>query len=75
MTIVGEPFREKLKEIRDPTDLEWMKDMKRQIDQLQAVMKKNGLIRDFADMDLDLEEKQPLPPKIQISKHEEVLCH
>ena len=40
-----------------------MKDMKKQMDQLQIVMKKQGLNYDFAN--LDLEEEEPLPPKFK----------
>ena len=33
-TVLGEPLKEKLKALADPTELEWMKDIKRQMDQL-----------------------------------------
>ena len=40
-----------------------MKDIKRQMDQLQTAMKKNKPNYDF--IDLDLEEEEPLPLKFK----------
>ena len=33
------------------------------MDQLQTVMKNHGVNPNYADVDLDLEEEEPLPPK------------
>lgn len=60
-TVLGEPLKEKA--LADPTESKWIKDMKRQMDQLQTAMKKHGLNSNFANLDLDLEEEVPLPPK------------
>ena len=38
---------------------------KRQIDQLHTVMKNHRLNPDFADVNLELEKKESLPPKYQ----------
>ena len=64
-TVLGEPLNEKLKAPVDPTELEWIKVMKRQIYQLQTAIKNHGLNHDFANVDLDLEEKESLPSKYQ----------
>ena len=61
-TILSEPLKEKLKASVDPIDSEWMKDMKRQMDQ-QTTMKNYGLNPDFANVDLDLKVEELLPPK------------
>ena len=44
--------------------------MKKQIDQLQTVMKNHGINPDFANVNLDLEKKEPLPPKYQFPNME-----
>ena len=62
-TIIGEPLKENLKAAEDSTEPEWIKDMKKQIDQLQAAIKKHGLNYDFTN--LDLEEEELLPPKFR----------
>ena len=62
--IVGEPHKGKLKVVEDSIELEWKKNMKKQMDQLQAAMKKHGPNYNF--IDLDLEEAEPLPPKFKI---------
>ena len=72
-TIIGEPLKEKLKATKDPIEAKWMKDLKKQVDQLQTVMKKNGLIHNFADLDLDLEEEELLAQKFKFLKYKEVL--
>ena len=51
----------------DPIEPEWMKDMKRQMDQLQTAIKNHMLNPDFANVDLDLEERELLLPKYQLS--------
>ena len=61
--IIGEPLKEKLKVTGDSAKPEWMKDLKRQVDQLQIAMKKYGLRHDFTD--LDLRGEKPLPPKFK----------
>ena len=40
--VLGEPPKEKLKAPADPIEIKWMKDIKRQMDQLQTVMKITG---------------------------------
>ena len=65
-TILGEPLKEKLKAPIDLTGLEWMKDIKRKMDQLQTTMKNYKLNPDFANVDMNLEKKESLPPKYQI---------
>ena len=62
-TVLGEPLKEKLKASADPTESEWMKDMKIQMDPLQTVMKNYGLNPDFANVDLDLEVEELLHSK------------
>ena len=64
-TVLGKPPKEKLKAPADLTELEWVKDIKRQMAQLKTTMKSHGLNPDFANMDLDLGEKEPFPPKYQ----------
>ena len=69
-TILGKPPKEKLKALTYLIEPEWVKDMKRKMDQLQTTMKSHGLNPDFANMDLDLEKKRIIAPEIQIPKHE-----
>ena len=51
-----------------------MKDMKRQMNQLQTAMKNQGLNPDFADVDLDVEERESLPPKYQFLSMKKYSC-
>ena len=62
-TVLGEPPKEKSKTPADSTEPEWAKDMKRQMNQLQATMKSHRLNPDFANVDLNLGRKEPLPLK------------
>ena len=73
-TIIGEPPKEKLEAPAELIEPEWMKDMKRQMDQLQTTIKNYGLNPDFANIDLDLEERESLPPKDQFSSIKSTLA-
>ena len=64
-TIVGEPLKEKQKVAENSAEPEWKKDMKEQMDQLKAAMKKCGLHHNFTN--LDLKENEPLPLKYRFS--------
>ena len=64
-TVLGEPLKEKLKAPADLIEPEWIKDMKRQMDQLQTKMKNHGLNPNFVNVDLDLEKRESFPPKYQ----------
>ena len=59
--------KEKLKALVDLTESEWMKNTQRQVDQLQIALKKHRLNPNFVDLDLDLEEEEPLLPKYKFS--------
>ena len=74
-TILGKPLKEKLKAPVDSTEPEWIKDMKRKMNQLQTAMKNHGLNPDFANVDMDLEKKRIIASKMPIPKYEEVLWH
>ena len=63
--VLGEPPKEKSKTPSDSTEPEWVKYMKRQMDQLQTVIKSHRLNLDIANIDLGLGEKEPLPLKYQ----------
>ena len=65
--VLAEPLKEKLKAPADLIEPEWVKDMKRQMDQLQTTMENHGINPDFANVDLDLEERELLLPKYQLS--------
>ena len=54
-----------MKALVDPTELEWMKDTKREMDQLKTTLKKHGLNPNFTNLDMDLEKKESLPLKYQ----------
>ena len=60
-TIVGEPLKGKQKVAENSAEPEWEKDMRKQMDQMQAIIKKLGTNHDFPN--LDLEKDEPLPPK------------
>ena len=63
ITVVGEPLKGKLNAPAYPTESEWMKDMQRQMDQLQTILEKHGLNPNFTDFDLDLDEEELFPLK------------
>ena len=60
-TILGKPLKGKAQ--IDTTKSEWVKNMQRQIDQLQTALKEHELNPNFVDLDLDLKKEEPLPPK------------
>ena len=64
-TVLGELSKEKLKAPADPTESKWIKDIQRQMDQLQTTLKRHELNPNFTNLDMDLGEKESLPLKYQ----------